>query len=370
MLLAVALLAVLNRKGDQTKTKEPVKDEPQNNATVSFSLIKKNDKPKETSLKPANEQQSIRVKIFYLVYNDATGKIMPGPVFRDVKGTDPIPLAFKELSHSPKSDEGKRGLISSIPEGMKMKVVSMKDGIVTIDCDNSFSENAHGDILTGRLNQIFYTATQFPRVRGIIITVNGKVLRSLGGEGLVVSWPMKKSSPAMKEIEVKAKVSDLSDLRSRVLALGGIYEGEVSEKDLYYNHPSRDFSLTGEAFRIRISDTGSCITYKGPREQGIAKIRYEGETGIDEPEIFIEMIEKLSFRFAGTVEKKREKFILNECTIVLDTVAKLGYFIEIEMVGEDEKLCQEKVMRTADLLGITLFEQKSYLTMILELNAV
>ena len=73
-----------------------------------------------------------------------------------------------------------------------MRTVDVKGGIADIDLSKDFEEQANGDIAVGRVNQVFYTATQFAGIKGIVIRVNGKQIKTLGGEGLILAWPMKK----------------------------------------------------------------------------------------------------------------------------------------------------------------------------------
>jgi spore germination protein GerM len=133
-----------------------------------------------------------KVRVYYLTYNEKNGKILPGPVSRSVKGENQLALALGELAKGPTKDEENKGLINAVPEDLVIRSAVVRGGIADIDCNDALTVNANGDIFTGRINQIFYTAMQFPGVQGIVVRVNGKQLRTAGGEGLVLSWPMKK----------------------------------------------------------------------------------------------------------------------------------------------------------------------------------
>ncbi len=75
----------------------------------------------------------------------------------------------------------------------------------------------------------------------------------------------------MFEVEQKYRVDDVSDLQSR-LDQRGASRGDLEQhSDTYYNHPNRDFSQTGEAFRIRRINGIPLITYKGAKLAGAIK---------------------------------------------------------------------------------------------------
>ncbi|HEY1406797.1 MAG TPA: GerMN domain-containing protein [Spirochaetota bacterium] len=203
MALATAVVVMMNRSPDTMSTvvKTPKAETAQANGkeresdkeTTPSGEVKD---PKTAEKDPSHPETpaivSKKVKIFFLTYNERTGKILPGAVPREVKGDNDLLLTLAELSKGLSANEEKRGLITAMPEGLTFRSVIVRDGIAEIDCSSAFMDNAQGDILTGRLNQIFLTATQFPGVKGIVIKLNGKPLKSLGGDGLVVSWPMRR----------------------------------------------------------------------------------------------------------------------------------------------------------------------------------
>ena len=169
----------------------------------------------------------------------------------------------------------------------------------------------------------------------------------------------------MLEVEIKAFCASHREMTALLMSKGAVQTGINDETDYYYNHPARDFRETNEALRLRI-ENGKCrITYKGPKLGGMAKSRYEAETGIEEYEVMKSILEKLGFRYAGTVEKKRMLFDLNGTTVCLDTVQGLGDYIELEKIGEDNEALEKELLILAADLGIHVFERRSYLSMVL-----
>ncbi|HSV96596.1 MAG TPA: class IV adenylate cyclase [Spirochaetota bacterium] len=173
----------------------------------------------------------------------------------------------------------------------------------------------------------------------------------------------------MLEVEIKAYCADPDALRARIKSLGGALEGPLIEEDSYFNHPSRDFAETDEAFRIRRTPEGSVVTYKGPKIGTISKTRYENEVSIGDADAFAEVLARLGFRPVRTVKKRRELYALEGAHVCLDSVEGLGDFAEIEILSEDREGAEKKLFGLAEKLGLSRFERRSYLELLLEKNA-
>lgn len=175
----------------------------------------------------------------------------------------------------------------------------------------------------------------------------------------------------MIEVEVKGYADD--SIFERVREEFELIRKEHHE-DTYYQHPCRDFAETDEALRIRIrrfdGHFEAFLTYKGPKLDSTSKTREEIEVPINDPDEHTRILEALGFREVLTVEKVREKYYVEKgITITLDEVEGLGKFIEAEAVTEDRDKVPELVERLRKLLlelGVTRFERRSYLELLLE----
>ncbi len=167
------------------------------------------------------------------------------------------------------------------------------------------------------------------------------------------------------EVEIKAWCGSHDDIREAVISRGGNHEETVTERDTYFNHPSRDFRITDEAVRIRQSGRDSYLTYKGPKLSGRGKTRREEELLIDDPEKMRSILLELGFTEVGRVEKEREIYCLNGVHITLDRVAGLGNFVELEKMDSDYEKVEKKLFDLAGELGLERFERRSYLELIL-----
>lgn len=170
----------------------------------------------------------------------------------------------------------------------------------------------------------------------------------------------------MLEIEIKAWCSDPDSIEQEIISSGAVLLEEIDQCDSYFNHPERDFALTDEAFRVRTGNSNTVITYKGPKVSDKSKARYEKETPIEDRTAFIDILEKLGFRPAGEVRKKRHEYKYESIHICVDRVEGLGSFVEFEQCGEDLEPIEKALFDCAARFGLDKFERRSYLTLILD----
>lgn len=163
------------------------------------------------------------------------------------------------------------------------------------------------------------------------------------------------------EIEIKAYCDSPDSVISRLNELGGCYIGRRDERDVYFNHPSRDFKNTDEALRLRQTGDKCLITYKGPKLSANTKTRIEHETVIGDYNSARNILAALGFIESGIVEKTRTLYRLGEMEVCLDEVDGVGMFVELEIIGELADGIETRLFDTASRLGLSRFERRSYL---------
>jgi len=185
----------------------------------------------------------------------------------------------------------------------------------------------------------------------------------------------------MFEVEQKYRVDDRDDLHRRLLQLDALPQKSQRHSDTYYNHPSRDFAETGEAFRVRRVDGVPLITYKSPKLAGAIKARKELEWRLDpgDPsgERMEELLQLLGFHKVAIVNKTRSPYLfsspMDQITVVIDEVETVGIFAEIEqLVAKESEIERAKIgiERLSDKLRLRTVEPHSYLRLVLESTSV
>lgn len=184
---------------------------------------------------------------------------------------------------------------------------------------------------------------------------------------------------SLLEIEMKFPVGSFEPVEAALTKCGAKVQPALAEADHYFNAPDRDFAKTDEAFRLRRIGPRNIITYKGPKQAGPAKTRTEIEVpladGVEPAETFCRLVERLAYRPTAVVQKRRRQFTLQrdgfELHVCLDDVERLGQFVEVEIVTPPERRPQAEAVLQAVAadLGLSKSERRSYLEMILELEA-
>lgn len=179
----------------------------------------------------------------------------------------------------------------------------------------------------------------------------------------------------MLEIEQKFAVADFAAIEKCLSEWQARRGAEHTEIDHYFNAPDRDFACTDEAFRLRRIGDANLLTYKGPKHAGAVKVRTELEIPLrdgDEAAAQIQqMLVHLGYRPVAVVRKHRRQYHLDRGdfapTVCLDEVERLGRFVEVEIVADDERkdAARTVLADTAAALGLTNLERRSYLNLLL-----
>ncbi len=151
------------------------------------ALASKSPQPKPLQQTPGQTVQVYWVK-------EASGKFEGVPTKVAVKQADKpdatLQAAFNSLLAGPKD----ASVSSEIPQGTKLRSLSVKNDGVYVDLSAEFTSGGGSNSMTGRLGQVIYTATSLKPNTKVWISVEGKPLELLGGEGLEVAQPSTRQS--------------------------------------------------------------------------------------------------------------------------------------------------------------------------------
>jgi adenylate cyclase class 2 len=177
------------------------------------------------------------------------------------------------------------------------------------------------------------------------------------------------------EVEQKFPAADLGCVDAELGRLGATVSDRQEERDLYFRHPSRDFARTDEALRVRRTGESNFLTYKGPKIDATTKTRQEidlplppGESAAD---AWGGLLQALGFTPVAEVRKLRRKAHVvwheREVEISLDEVDRVGTFVELELVVDEDQLdaARRCIAALADRLGLERSERRSYLELLL-----
>lgn len=149
--------------------------------------------------------------------------------------------------------------------------------------------------------------------------------------------------------------------------LGAKKMSESTQEDVYFAHPSRDFGKTDEAVRLRKTEDGAELTYKGPRiKTSAAKAREEITVKVGDALSAQRILERAGFKEAHVVAKKRATYQLDKLRVEVDVVDGLGEFVELEVMTESPERAASLLEMARAELGLNKPEQKTYLELLLD----
>jgi len=140
----------------------------------------------QTAPLPATADKTLQV--YWLKVSDSKIQLAPSPVKLTSSATseDLLEAAMKQLLAGPPSSD----LSSTVPNGTKLLDFSIKADGIHVDLSREFTTGGGSISMEGRLAQVLYTATSLNPDAPVWLSIDGKQLETLGGEGLVLEQPV------------------------------------------------------------------------------------------------------------------------------------------------------------------------------------
>jgi hypothetical protein len=147
---------------------------------------------------PASVPDSTRTRQarLFFISVQPDGEIQLKSVIRPVKYTDaPLTSTLEALLAGPTPAEVNQGLMSLVAPEARLRRAQVKDGTAYLDFSEDFRFNSLGkEGLSAQLQQVVYSATEFPTVKRVQILLEGKIADYLGPEGLFIGKPLSRDS--------------------------------------------------------------------------------------------------------------------------------------------------------------------------------
>ncbi|EGJ29808.1 MULTISPECIES: GerMN domain-containing protein [Moorena] len=163
----------------------------QQSSSVTTTTPKSSTPKSSQTIQPTTEKPSTKEKIQVYWLNDVDNQIVLSP--------SSIPLNNKTLNKGEILESAFNSLLAgptngtfttTIPQGTKLRGVSLKNDGVHVDLSQEFTVGGGSSSMSGRLAQIVYTASSLDPNTQVWIEVDGKQLEVLGGEGLMLDQPL------------------------------------------------------------------------------------------------------------------------------------------------------------------------------------
>ena len=146
------------------------------------------------------------------------------------------------------------------------------------------------------------------------------------------------------EREVKLRFDSADAARAAVVSVGGtLVQARRLQADAILDTEAGALREAQCVLRVRVEPGAGFLTFKGPPQPSMMKLREELETSVGDGALALVILERLGYRVAFRYEKYREEYALHDVLVAIDDTP-VGAFVEIE--GSDSGIA-----KAAALLG-------------------
>ena len=132
------------------------------------------------------------------------------------------------------------------------------------------------------------------------------------------------------EREIKLRFGSVDEAREAVMACGATpLLGRRLQEDSLLDTDDEQLRRRRCVLRVRMENGKSRLTFKGPIEPGLMKVREEIETVVGDGDILLRVLKELGLHVWFRYEKYREEFAHEDVIVAVDETP-VGVFIEIE----------------------------------------
>jgi adenylate cyclase class 2 len=136
--------------------------------------------------------------------------------------------------------------------------------------------------------------------------------------------------PVTIEREVKLRFEDPTTARAAVLATGATpVRARRLQDDALLDTVDESLRRQRCVLRVRIESGKSIITFKGPVQSSVVKVRDELETIASDGVALLRILEALGYHVWFRYQKYREEFAADDVIVAVDETP-VGTFVEIE----------------------------------------
>ncbi len=132
------------------------------------------------------------------------------------------------------------------------------------------------------------------------------------------------------EREIKLRFDSADAARTAVLALETtLVRARRLQSDIIMDTDDGRLSGARSALRVRLEPERTFLTFKGPPQPSVMKLREELETVVGDGVLLLTILERLGFRVAFRYEKFREEYEGHGVLFAIDETP-VGTYVEIE----------------------------------------
>ena len=135
---------------------------------------------------------------------------------------------------------------------------------------------------------------------------------------------------ATLEREIKLRFDTVDAARAAIVAVGATpLRCRRLQEDALLDTDDESLRRHGSVLRVRVESGKSTVTYKGPIQPSLMKLREELETIIGDGQTLLDVFSRLGFHVWFRYQKYREEFAVEDVIVAIDETP-VGVFVEIE----------------------------------------
>jgi adenylate cyclase, class 2 len=132
------------------------------------------------------------------------------------------------------------------------------------------------------------------------------------------------------EREIKLRFGSAEEAREAIVACGATpLLGRRLQEDCLLDTDDEELRRRRCVLRVRMENGKSRLTFKGPVQPSIMKLREEIETVVGDGDILLRVLKELGLHIWFRYEKYREEFAHEDVIVAIDETP-VGTFVEIE----------------------------------------
>jgi adenylate cyclase, class 2 len=135
---------------------------------------------------------------------------------------------------------------------------------------------------------------------------------------------------AALEREVKLRFGSAEEARTLIIAAGAtLVRGRRLQEDCLLDTGDGRLQAQRSSLRVRMESGRALLTFKGPVQPSIVKVREELETVVGDGPVLLQVLGALGFQVWFRYEKYREEYALDDVIVAVDETP-VGTFVEVE----------------------------------------
>lgn len=139
----------------------------------------------------------------------------------------------------------------------------------------------------------------------------------------------------MREIEVTARLKDKDLLYKRAIDMGIVFDDPIIQEDTTYESKIPIDNPEWNIFRIRKQGNRTILTMKY-KASSRSQDNHERETIISNDKEVADMLGRVGYSVGVHIRKTRRKAQFKDLELCLDEIDKLGTFIEVEKLADEQ----------------------------------